>query len=187
MFLPQAHLPSYHARQPRPYHWKAEGEPNSFDGTVGCRRQPYLIPIAAKEEYGGHPVEIVNHQVEELPSSSRLHSDLLNRDAHGWLDSMDNMHKFTAREAPEEVIETMEFKAATEKLYTVLVKAEKLLDLFFRSFQQEMSALYMDRVAAWRLKVILYNKDLVLPNVKHEEAMQSVGKHHFMCLICEFC
>jgi len=100
---------------------------------------------------------------------------------------MDNMHKFTAREAPEEVIETMEFKAATEKLYTVLVKAEKLLDLFFRSFQQEMSALYMDRVAAWRLKVILYNKDLVLPNVKHEEAMQSVGKHHFMCLICEFC
>jgi len=63
-------------------------------------------------------------------------------------------------------LKPMAFKAAAEKLFLVLVKAEKFLDIFLQSFKQETAAAYMDRVSAWKRKVDRYNKDLVVPELK---------------------
>ena len=62
----------------------------------------------------------------------------------------------------------MDFKAAAEKLFSVLLEVERFIDVFLRSFKQETSAPYMDLSSEWRRKVDRNNKDLVLPTLKYD-------------------
>jgi len=72
------------------------------------------------------------------------------------------------------IIGTMDFEAAAQKLFSVLLKGEKSLRCLPLQLQSKDTAAYMDQASEWRRKVDRYKKDLVLPTLHYNGTPETV-------------
>lgn len=141
---------------------------------LGASRQPYDI-------YEGHAYytdELGGRRRGHVPASPGLHSirsDDLPTRYSGFDSVVPEERQIRAFNGGD--MAPIGFKAAADKLFSVLRKAERFLDTFLRSFKQETAAAYMDRTTEWKRKVDRYNTDLVLPDLKVDGKLQKDSCH----------
>jgi len=139
---------------------------------LDVNRQPHNL-------HNGHafyPDGITGRRLGQLPASPRLQSvrsDVTPTRNSSFDTAVSEDRQFHAFNKSEMV--PMEFKAAADKLFSVLRKAERFLETFLRSFKQETAAAYMDRTSEWRRKVDRYNTDLVLPTLEVDSKLGNKG------------
>ncbi|KAK5944950.1 hypothetical protein PMZ80_002153 [Knufia obscura] len=126
-------------------------------------RQPYV----AERGHAFYPDDIRGRRIKHIPSSPTMRSQSSGMDyagSPGFDSPVPQSPPFHSHETV--AVSPMAFKAAAEKLFSVLTKAEKFFDIFLQSFKHETAAAYMDRASEWKRKVTRYNRDLVLPTLK---------------------
>lgn len=142
-------------------------------------RTCHVIPLSHVPHKAHAPYldEIGGRRIAHVPASPMLRPKSSGMASAGGLGVDSPIPQIKSIHVPEEDV-PMDFKATAEKLFSVLLKAEKFFDVFLQSFKQETAAAYMDRASEWKRKVHRYNSDLVLPTFKLD------GEPANQCLHC---